>query len=161
MSEKFRKAFMLFSSCHSVYSSRHYLSDDGLENLGKIHVYTYIPLLQSVLSLCACVLLEKRIDDFLTFYRQQFVGTSITPKLHMIEDHMVNFLREWRVGCGLLGEQGAESIHIKFNELHRNYSNIRNSVDRLRQVTLEHHRRTSPLLNCHRPLLQHKTRPEE
>ena len=107
------------------------------------------------------LLVEKRIEDFLTFYRQQFVGTSITPKLHMIEDHMVDFLRKWRVGCGLLGEQGAESIHIKFNELHRNYSNIRNSEDRLRQVTLEHHRRTSPLLNHYRPLLQHKTRPEE
>ena len=31
---------------------------------------------------------------------------------------MVNFLRNWRVGCGLLDEQGAESIHIKvYNQL--------------------------------------------
>ena len=60
---------------------------------------------------------------------------------------MVNFLSKWRVGCGFFGEQVAESIHTKFNELHRTYNNIHNAVDRLHQVTLEYHRRISPLLN--------------
>lgn len=62
------------------------------------------------------------------------------------------------VGCGLLGEQEAESIHITFNVLHHHYSNTRNGVDRLCQ---EHHRRTSHLLNHHRTLLQPKTKPEK
>ena len=70
--------FTLFSSCHSVYSSRHYLSDDDLENLGKIHVYTATS--GSFVFTCVCVLIENRTDDFLTFFRHQFVGTSITPK---------------------------------------------------------------------------------
>ena len=25
--------------------------------------------------------------------------------------HMLPFIKKWKVGCGLLGEQGAESIH--------------------------------------------------
>ena len=45
------------------------------------------------------------------YYRDVFPEASIKPKLHILEDHMVNFLRNCRVGCGLLGEQGAESIH--------------------------------------------------
>ena len=49
------------------------------------------------------------------YYRDVFPEASIKPKLHILEDHMVNFLRNWRVGCGLLGEQGAESIHKVYN----------------------------------------------
>ena len=51
------------------------------------------------------------------YHRDVFPEASITPKLHILEDHMVNFLRKCRVGCGLLGEQGAESIHKVYNQL--------------------------------------------
>ena len=47
VAEKFRTAF---SSCHSVYSSRHYLSDDHLENLACIQRY----FRQFYLYLCMC-----------------------------------------------------------------------------------------------------------
>ena len=154
VSLKFTKAFLLFSKCHNVYSSRYHLSDDDLDDLGTIYHYfrrvTFI-----------CVLIEKRIKEFLLYIWHEFPETSITPKLHLIEDHMVDFLQKWKVGCELLGEQGAESIHITFNEFHRHYANIRKSVAQLRQVTMEHHRRTSPLLNCHRPPLQQNTKPEQ
>ena len=55
--------------------------------------------------------------EFMHYYGDVFPEASITPKLHILEDHMVNFLRNWRVGCGLLGEQGAESIHKVYNQL--------------------------------------------
>ncbi len=71
---------------------------------------------------------------------------SITPKMHMLEDHVVDFLRQWRAGFGLLGEQGAESIHTVYNQLYRVYANIHNEVERLHYVTVEHHRRACPLL---------------
>ena len=41
--------------------------------------------------------------EFMHHYRDVFPESSITPKLHILEDHMVNFLQNWRVGCGLLG----------------------------------------------------------
>jgi hypothetical protein len=43
-------------------------------------------------------------EQITTFCCQQFVGTSITPKLHVIKDYTMDFFRKWRVGCGLLGE---------------------------------------------------------
>ena len=51
--------------------------------------------------------------EFMHYYRDVFPEASITPKLHILEDHMV--LLNWRVGCGLLGEQGTESIHKVYN----------------------------------------------
>ena len=92
-----------------------------------------------------------RIEDFFLFHHGNFNGASITPKLHIIKEHMVDFLRQWIDGYGFLGKQGAESIHITFNEF---TSTIRNSVDSLHQMTMEHHRRTSPMLNHYRALLQ-------
>ena len=49
--------------------------------------------------------------EFMHYYRDVFPEASITPKLHILEDHMVNILLNWRVGCGLLGEQATESIY--------------------------------------------------
>ena len=54
---------------------------------------------------------------FMHYYRDVFPEASIKPKLLILEHHMVNFLRNWRVGCSLLGEQGAESIHKVYNQL--------------------------------------------
>ena len=43
----------------------------------------------------------RKIEDFLAYYRSTFPDTSITPKLHMLEDHILPFLEKWRVGFGL------------------------------------------------------------
>ena len=63
------------------------------------------------------ILTGAKIEVFLQFYRCAFPGASITPKLHLLEDHILEFMRKWRVGFGLLGEQGAESIHTVYNQL--------------------------------------------
>ena len=36
-----------------------------------------------------------------------------TVKMHLLEDHMVEWISTHQAGCGLMGEQGAESIHAK------------------------------------------------
>ena len=53
---------------------------------------------------------------------------------------MVPFLKKWRVGLGFLGEQGAESIHARFNAIKRSYINMPNSVQRLECIMTEHFR---------------------
>ena len=80
---------------------------------------------------------EINIDDFLGHYRDVFPEASITPKLHL-EDHIVPFLKKWRVGFGFLGEQGAESIHARFNSIRRNFVNMQNGVSRLEAILKEH-----------------------
>ena len=72
------------------------------------------------------------------FIRSTFPDTSITPKLHMLEDHVVEFIKKWRIGLGMYGEQGAESIHPEFNNLRSTYASVRPESARLKAM-LEHH----------------------
>ena len=87
---------------------------------------------------------ELNIDEFLAHYHFAFPTASITPKLHMVEDHIVDFLRQWKVGIGMLGEQGVESIHTTFNQLERTYSNMTNDVRRLKSMVTEDYRQICP-----------------
>ena len=82
--------------------------------------------------------LDKRIDVFLAFYRDSFPQATISPKLHMMEDHVVPFLQRWKVGFGFLGEEGAESIHARFNSIRKNFSNMPNKVVRLQAILNAH-----------------------
>ena len=65
-----------------------------------------------------------------------------------MEDHVVDFIDIWRVGIGMLGEEGAESIHTTFNQLTRNYTNMMNGVEQLKSerynVVMEHYQQICP-----------------
>ena len=97
------------------------------------------------------------IHTFLTYYRQEFPAASITVKLHLMEDHMIPFLEKWSVvGFGLLGEQGAESVHKDFNALKARYVNMPNAVERIRCTLQEHHLRCTPQLRDAKPLAKRR-----
>lgn len=72
------------------------------------------------------------------FYRDAFPKATILPKLHMLEEHMIPFLKKWRLRMGVLGEQGAKSIHARFNNIKQSYSSMPNPVQRLECVMAEH-----------------------
>ena len=92
------------------------------------------------------------IHQFLAYYRQNSPTASITVKMHLMEDHMIPFLEKWgKVGFGLLGEQGAESVHKDFNTIKERFANIANPVQRLRCTLQEHHLRCSPSLREAKP----------
>ena len=69
----------------------------------------------------------------------------------MLEDHVSSFIGDWRVGVGMLGEQGVESIHTVFNTLERTYSSMTNKVQRLKSMVMEHHRQIAPDTIVRRP----------
>ena len=91
-----------------------------------------------------CYLTETRIEKFLECYRDNFPQATITPKIHMLEDHVVEFLKHWKAGLGFLGEQGAESIHARFNSIRRNYSNMPNRVQQLECIMKDHFNQVCP-----------------
>ena len=91
-----------------------------------------------VLVISFTPILVGDIDEFVAYYRTAFPESSFMPKLHMLEEHIAPFIKRWRVGLGLMSEQGAESIHARFNTLQRTYINITNSVNRLKYMMLEH-----------------------
>ncbi len=88
----------------------------------------------------------------MTFYRETFPHASVLPKMHMLEEHIVDWLRLWGVGLGLMGEQGAESIHASINTISRAYSNIPDKVQRLECILKEHHRHVCPTLAAQQPV---------
>lgn len=83
-------------------------------------------------------MLEFDIDKFMEFYRDSFPHATITPKLHMLEDHIVPFLQEFHVGLGFLGEQGAESIHARFNKFRQDYRVMPNRAAQLKSIMNAH-----------------------
>ena len=50
----------------------------------------------------------------------------------------MGWVRTRSVGFGLLGEQGAESIHVRFNNLRRTYVSVPSGVERLKNIVKEH-----------------------
>ncbi len=85
---------------------------------------------------------ENNIKDFMKAYRS--ANKRVTPKLHMLEDHIVAWIRRRGVGVGFHSEQGAESIHTHFNTLQRIYASTRNPTQRLQRVMKEHYLKNCP-----------------
>ena len=92
----------------------------------------------------------------MAFYRHEFPNATVTPKLHMLEDHMVPWMQRWKVGFGLLDEQGAESIHAKFNTLKYTYRTIPDRLKQLKQLMVEHYLHICPDNIALRPPLKKK-----
>lgn len=83
---------------------------------------------------------------FLQCIREKFPDMTITPKLHMLEDHVCPFLRRWHMGLGFYGEQGIEGIHSVFNTQSQHFDHVKKQDVRLRQILVNHHIATSPAL---------------
>ncbi len=99
----------------------------------------------------------------MSFYRQQFPRATILPKMHIMEDHVIPWMRRWRIGAGLMREQGAESMHSHFMKLERNNQSIANEVERLKYIVKQHMLESDPLLNSLRPppAKKRKNKPEK
>ena len=72
------------------------------------------------------------------YFRTTFPSQSVTPNLHMLEDHVVDFINKWKFGLGMYGEQGGESIHPEFTRFKKTYASVRPNAARVK-VMLEHY----------------------
>ena len=57
---------------------------------------------------------------------------TVTPKLHMLEKHVVQWLRHWEVGPGLMGKQSAESIHHWFNGQRATFHTMHDDAEKVK-----------------------------
>ena len=71
--------------------------------------------------------------------------------MHILEDHVIPWLRQRHIGSGLMGEQGAESIHSHINKLEAQYSGVVNPLQRLKYVFNEHNLEATPTINDLQP----------
>ena len=74
----------------------------------------------------------------MAYFRGNWPKSSITPKMHMLEDHVIPFLKKWRYGLGFYGEQGGESLHHEFKNMKNRYKNIRKPVECLTYMMNQH-----------------------
>lgn len=107
--------------------------------------------------------LDIDIKAFLEYYRKEFPKAAypkatIIPKIHLLEDHMVGWLRRFHLGAGLMGEQGAESIHAHIKRLEDNYSSIPNKLDRLKYIFNIYSLETAPSLQTLKPAIKTRKR---
>ena len=96
--------------------------------------------------------LEANIESFMIFLRSKFPDIRTSPKLHILEDRVVPFIRKCGVGSGLYGEQGGESIQKTINAMKHNYRNIKNACERLKYVMCTHLAATNPNASSKRVL---------
>ena len=80
------------------------------------------------------------------------------PKVHILEDHTVPWLRRWNLGAGLMGEQGAESLHAHVHKLEANFASIPNKVDRLKYIFSQYNLETAPALLSLKPEIKRKAK---
>ena len=89
-------------------------------------------------------LAERDIAAFMALYRQTFPEATVLAKMHILEDHVIPWLRRWHIGSGLMGEQRAESIHAHLHRLQIQYNGIFNPLERLKYVIKEHNIESFP-----------------
>ena len=72
----------------------------------------------------------------------------------MLEDHTIPFIRKWRVGLGFYGEQGGESLHQQFKQMHNRYKNIKKPLECLRYMMNQHLSNANPMSLSLRPIVK-------
>ena len=126
---QFTTVLSLFSKCHHGYNSSTFMKDEDIKQLGRNNVHINVPK-----TCIQCTFTEQDINNFLAFYRASFPEAIILPKMHILEDHVVPWFSRWHLGFGLMGEQGAESIHAHLMRMERNFQGIANEVDRYKYI---------------------------
>ena len=58
----------------------------------------------------------------------------------------MEWMHRYGIGFGLMGEQGIEAVHSKFNMYYRIYASMQDKVQRLQSIMQEHCIRISPVL---------------
>ena len=97
----------------------------------------------------------------MAFYRAEFPWATILPKMHMMEDHAIPWLRNFHIGAGLMGEQGAESIHARMMKLERDFRGIKDELDSLKYIVAEQSLYTAPSLADMRPPVKRRKLAED
>lgn len=145
----FKLLFFKYSKCHNLMNSCEYFNDEKIAELGKKICLICLKKSQQQYHMLLFIFIfffisDTNIKDLMAYIRSTFPKTSITPKLHMLEEHVVDFVKKWKMGLGLYGEQGGESIHPEFNSLKATYASVRPHQARVKVMLEQHHLKVMP-----------------
>ena len=130
---KIKLVLSLFAKCDFIYDQR-FVSEEKAQELGTFVHNAYmsnivLPFEHST---------EQSIVTFMDVFWCSFPTATIPVKMHMVEDHTLEWVWAHNIVFGLLGEQCAESIHSRFNSLGCTYASVPNGRERLRYIMKEH-----------------------
>jgi hypothetical protein len=60
-------------------------------------------------------LVDESIRHFIALLRAADI--SMSPKAHILEEHIIPFLERWHIGLAYLGEQGGEKLHSRYQQV--------------------------------------------
>ncbi|XP_065660931.1 uncharacterized protein LOC136084595 isoform X2 [Hydra vulgaris] len=84
VSQKFKQLFQYYSKCHNFMNSSQSFQQNDIQEL------------------------ESAIRNLMEFYRLTWPNESITPKMHLLESHILQFIQKWGLGIGVYGKQSGE-----------------------------------------------------
>lgn len=127
------KISQVFETLNKLYSTVHsQISNDAFIKEDKINSF------------------NKSIAKYMRYFRETFPDESITPKQHMLECHVVPWIKRFKHGMALHGEQGIEQSHAALNALKGRTRGIRNEHLRLTVLLKEHFLSVDPTLRLNR-----------
>ncbi len=86
----------------------------------------------------------------MALFRFEFPDATITPKLHILEDHVVDWTKKYGVGCGFFSEQGVEVSHSGINSI-SHYNKVPSKPLQLKLKHESHLLKTHPHQRCKQP----------
>nr|XP_047133997.1 uncharacterized protein LOC124812047 isoform X3 [Hydra vulgaris] len=129
LSKKFVALFSKYSTCYNFMNSSEIINKNPISEL------------------------ERAIDKLMSYFRKTWPNESITPKMHLLESHCVDFIRNWNSGLDIYGEQGLESMHAEFNSMNNTFCHMKGK-QRLRSILSNHYIKNSPEALIIRPTIK-------
>jgi hypothetical protein len=97
-----------FEALNSLYAAAHRLISHAE------------PVTEDVITLA-----ENAIQEYIHSFRLMF-PRKIIPKQHVLEHHCVEWMKKYRFGLGMHGEQGIEMLHSTVARLEKRSCGIKN-----------------------------------
>lgn len=135
VAERYRSLLKKYSACRSLFNHSSPVTAEDLQQL------------------------QDKIALFMATLRREIVARkkgNVTPKLHLLEDHVVDQMRHFGAGLALRGEQGGETIHHEWNELDRRFSGVPDNLERLKLVAKAHATATLPSHKAKVPMVKRR-----
>lgn len=100
--------------CHNLLKRRSMLDVDDLVTKQFNRV---LDALHKVVGSCFGTKLENGYETFIGEFCNEWLIAQLpaTPKFHIIQQHVVEFCQEKRVGLGMFSEQTTEAVHKDFS----------------------------------------------
>nr|XP_047131745.1 uncharacterized protein LOC124810629 isoform X1 [Hydra vulgaris]XP_047131746.1 uncharacterized protein LOC124810629 isoform X1 [Hydra vulgaris]XP_047131747.1 uncharacterized protein LOC124810629 isoform X1 [Hydra vulgaris] len=131
LSEKFVELFSKYAICYNFMNSSEIINNN--------------PLLELV----------GAIGKLISYFRKTWPNESITPKMHLLESHCADFIRNWGLGLDIYGEQGLESMHVEFNSMNSTFCHMKGK-QRLESILSNHYIKNSLEALEIRPTIQER-----